>query len=59
MLIPQYGERVPTSYSIVDAFDNDPLAREFQDVGLDGLRDEDERLFFKEIYIDEIANNPF
>ena len=50
--------RVPTSYSIVDAFDNDPLAREYQDVGLDGLRDEDELLFFDENYIQEIANNP-
>ena len=50
--------RVPTSYSIVDAFDNDPLAREFQDVGLDGMRDEDERLFFEESYINLIANNP-
>ena len=49
---------MPTSYSIVDAFDNDPLAREFQDVGLDGMRDEDERLFFEESYINLIANNP-
>ena len=31
--------RVPTSYSIVEAFDNDPLSREYQDVGLDGLSD--------------------
>ncbi len=50
--------RVPTSYSIVDAFDNDPLAREYQDVGLDGLRDVDERLFFEENYIQAIADNP-
>ena len=50
--------RVPTSYSIVDAFDNDILAREYQDVGLDGMRDEDERLFFEENYINLIANNP-
>ncbi len=38
--------RVPTNFSIVEAFDNDPLSREFQDVGLDGLNNADERLFF-------------
>ncbi len=50
--------RVPTSFSIVDAFDNDPLTREYQDIGLDGLNDEDELLFFDLNYIQEIANNP-
>mgnify|MGYP001157354789 FL=1 len=50
--------RVPTSYSIVEAFDNDPLSREYQDVGLDGLSDNDELLFFDSVYIQEIANNP-
>ena len=50
--------RVPTSYSIVDAFDNDPLTREYQDVGLDGLSDSDELLFFDSVYVQEIANNP-
>ena len=50
--------RVPTSYSIVEAFDNDPLSREYQDVGLDGLSDEDELLFFDSVYVQEIANNP-
>lgn len=38
--------RVPISQSLVNAFDNDPEAREYQDIGLDGLSDEDERTFF-------------
>ena len=50
--------RVPTSYSIVEAFDNNSDSRAFQDVGLDGLSDEDELLFFDSVYIQEIANNP-
>ncbi|MDA9345187.1 cell surface protein SprA, partial [Flavobacteriales bacterium] len=32
--------------------------REYQDVGLDGLSDEDEVLFFDSVYVQEIANNP-
>ena len=39
--------RVPTVQSLVNAFDNDPNTRRFQDVGLDGLRTVDERLFFE------------
>ncbi len=46
--------RVPTQQSLVNAFDNDPDARKYQDVGLDGLRTEDERTFFSD-YLDEIA----
>jgi len=38
--------RVPTRQAISPAFDNDPNARQFQDVGLDGLNNEDERQFF-------------
>jgi len=40
--------RVPTIQSVVNAFDNDPLARSFQDVGLDGLSDSDEETFFSD-----------
>ncbi len=40
--------RVPTVQSIVNAFDNDPQSRMYQDVGLDGLRNEDEQTFFNE-----------
>ncbi len=46
--------RVPTQQSLVNAFDNNPEARQYQDVGLDGLRTEDERSFFSD-YLDEIA----
>ena len=51
----QWG-RVPTNFSIVEAFDNDPLSREFQDVGLDGLNNTDERLFFANNYLQQIES---
>ncbi|MCL2042142.1 MAG: cell surface protein SprA [Bacteroidales bacterium] len=38
--------RVPIKQSLVNSFSNDPNSRPFQDVGYDGLRDEDERTFF-------------
>lgn len=38
--------RVPIIQTPTTAFDNNPEARQFQDVGLDGLRSEDERAFF-------------
>ena len=38
--------RVPTVQAVVNAFDNDPQSRQYQDVGLDGLSDADERSFF-------------
>ncbi|MEQ8324758.1 MAG: cell surface protein SprA [Vicingaceae bacterium] len=37
--------RVPTNKVIVNAFDNLPEARPFQDIGLDGLNDQDEATF--------------
>lgn len=37
---------VPRLIPLVNAFDNDPASRETQDVGLDGLGDENEALFF-------------
>ncbi|MGD0582333.1 MAG: cell surface protein SprA [Bacteroidales bacterium] len=45
--------RVPTIQSVVNAFDNDPESRQYQDVGLDGLRDLDEQTFF-ESYLQNI-----
>ena len=48
--------RVPLSQSLVNAFDNDPTARRYQDVGLDGLNDDDERSFF-ERYLDELEGH--
>ncbi len=38
--------RVPTVQSVVNAFDNDPDSRLYQDVGFDGLRNQDEQTFF-------------
>lgn len=46
--------RVPTIQLIVNAFDNDPNARQYQDVGFDGLWDSREREFFKGNYLDQI-----
>ncbi len=46
--------RVPNIQAIVNSFDNDPTAREFQDVGLDGLSSEDERSFFSD-FLNTIA----
>ncbi len=45
---------VPRAQSIVNAFDNDPDSRRAQDVGLDGLSTEDERIFFKQRYVDAV-----
>ncbi len=39
---------VPTKLNIVNAFDNDPTGRKNQDVGLDGLSDDREKVFFKD-----------
>jgi len=38
--------RIPTVQAVVHAFDNAPESRLYQDVGLDGLRDQDEESFF-------------
>jgi len=38
--------RVPTVQSVVHAFDNNSESRMYQDVGLDGLRNQDEQAFF-------------
>lgn len=39
--------RVPVNQALVNAFDNDLNSRRYQDVGLDGLGDDDESLFFQ------------
>lgn len=46
--------RVPKIQALVNTFDNNPSSREFQDVGLDGLRTQDELTYFSD-YINEIA----
>ena len=40
--------RIPSLQALVDAFDSNPQSRKFQDVGYDGLSDEDEASFFKD-----------
>ncbi len=64
--------RVPdiTSQSLTNAFDNDPASRKFQDIGLDGLSDTDEKKFFTgfldsvknrvtdQVALDQILNDP-
>ncbi len=47
--------RVPTVQSLVNAFDNNPETRMYQDVGLDGLNSEDERSFFSD-YLNAIRS---
>lgn len=46
--------RVPTVQAIVNSFDNNPDARQYQDVGLDGLMDADEQTFFYTAYIHKL-----
>ena len=43
--------RVPTLQDLVGTFSNSAEARQYQDVGYDGLRDVDERSFFEENYL--------
>ena len=47
---------VGTIQPIVDGFDNDPNARVYQDVGLDGLSDEFELGFFDTTYLEDVRN---
>lgn len=42
---------VPRVQPIVNAFDNDPASRRFQDVGLDGMNDETERSFLDSTFL--------
>lgn len=46
--------RVPTIQALVNAFDNNPASRQYQDVGLDGLSTQDEVSFFS-TYLAAIA----
>jgi len=48
--------RVPTVQSLVNSFDNNEESRPYQDVGLDGLMDSDEKTFFDTTYIQKINN---
>jgi len=48
--------RVPKYQALVDAFDNDPASRTYQDVGYDGLGDGDELSFFDTTYVSKVRN---
>ncbi|GHU85754.1 cell surface protein SprA [Bacteroidia bacterium] len=43
---------VPAEQAVVNAFNTDPNSRQYQDVGYDGLDDENEREFFESYLID-------
>lgn len=45
--------RVPSVQSITNGFDNNSQARRYQDVGLDGMSDEEERVFYAE-YLEQL-----
>lgn len=44
--ISTHWAHVPTNPSLVNAFDNNTASRPFQDIGLDGLSDAQEQVFF-------------
>jgi len=46
---------VPTLQAMTNSFDNNPDAREYQDVGYDGLRTVDEKDFYQVKYLDRIG----
>ena len=45
--------RIPTLQDLVGTFSTNPDARQYQDVGFDGLRDVDERTFFSD-YLEDL-----
>lgn len=49
--------RVPTIQALLNSFDNDLNARQYQDIGYDGLSDEDERSFFMDNLLSIIAQS--
>ena len=48
--------RVPTNKTIVNAFDNLPSSRPYQDIGLDGLNDVDEAEYFSQ-FVTDVRNS--
>ncbi len=47
--------RVSNQQSLVNAFDNTLTSRQYQDIGFDGLNDDDEKSYFQQ-YLDELKN---
>jgi cell surface protein SprA len=50
--------RITRQQFLIPAFDNSPEARANQDIGLDGLRSEDEAEFFRDRFINRLNVNP-
>jgi len=48
--------RVPTVQALVDNFSSEAGSRQYQDVGYDGLTNDDEVSFFDPVYLQKIAN---
>ena len=48
--------RIPIMQDLVGTFSTNPDARQFQDIGYDGLRDSDERSFFESNYLSVIRS---
>ncbi len=46
--------RVPTIQSLTNFFDNNSASRDYQDIGLDGLNDTDEKTFFDTSYVSKL-----
>lgn len=46
--------RVPSLQALVEAFNNDPNSRQYQDIGYDGLNDTDEASFHETTFLDII-----
>ncbi|MBU1370588.1 MAG: cell surface protein SprA, partial [Bacteroidetes bacterium] len=46
--------RVPSLQALIEAFNNDPASRQYQDVGYDGLNDTDEASFHASTFLDVI-----
>jgi cell surface protein SprA len=54
--LSNWGRYTPQN-QLVDGFDNDPNARQFQDVGFEGLSDEEETEFYAD-YVTQVAPFP-
>jgi len=54
-LITTTWGKIPITPSIINAFDNDPNSRVFQDVGYDGLNDANEATFFKTPFVSKLS----
>jgi len=48
--------RIPTIQALTYSFANDPASRQYQDVGLEGLGDNDEKSFFDTTYLEKLKN---